>query len=248
MESGQIRASVAMAVYCGEEYIRQQIDSILPMLSHEDELVISYDKSSDSTWDIIKEYEAADERVRVVENSKPGVQNNFTNAVTNCRGRYIFLADQDDVWTGDKINTMVKLMREENAIIAMHDGYFADKELNPYDKTIFETYGTYNGAFRNFVKCTYWGCCMAFDARLVPLLCPFPNKHKVGHDLWIGVFGAKYGKIVRCGEKFILHRIHGDNESTEKRRAMYKVIGHRLALLGYIIGRRIKLAGKGLGK
>lgn len=233
-----------MAVYCGERYIKEQIDSILPMLSENDELVISYDHSSDSTWNIIKEYEKSDARVRVIANSKPGVQNNFTNAVCACRGKYIFLADQDDVWQGDKINTMVKLMEDTGAIIAMHDGYFTDGELNPQEKTIFETYGTYNGAFRNFVKCTYWGCCMAFDSRLIPFLCPFPNKHKVGHDLWIGVFGAKYGKIVRCDGKFILHRLHGDNKSTEKRRPMYQIIGHRLALLRYIITRRIKLCGR----
>ena len=41
--------SVAMAVYNGEKYIKEQICSILAQLSKDDELVISYDGSCDNT-------------------------------------------------------------------------------------------------------------------------------------------------------------------------------------------------------
>ena len=39
-----IRASIAMAVYNGENFLREQIDSILALMSEQDELIISYDK------------------------------------------------------------------------------------------------------------------------------------------------------------------------------------------------------------
>ena len=48
-----LRASIAMAVYNGEKYIREQIESIIPLLSDRDELVISYDESIDKTLEII---------------------------------------------------------------------------------------------------------------------------------------------------------------------------------------------------
>ena len=53
----RVRASVAMAVYNGEKYLKDQIDSILQMLTDRDELVISYDESKDSTLEIVREYE-----------------------------------------------------------------------------------------------------------------------------------------------------------------------------------------------
>ena len=63
-----VRASVAMATYNGETFLREQIDSILNMLSQEDELVISDDGSKDRTEEIIREYMSRDNRVIFVKN------------------------------------------------------------------------------------------------------------------------------------------------------------------------------------
>ena len=46
--------SVCMATYNGQKYIKEQIDSILPQLSENDELVISDDHSTDGTTEIIE--------------------------------------------------------------------------------------------------------------------------------------------------------------------------------------------------
>ena len=46
--------SVCLATYNGEKYIETQINSILPQLSGNDELIIIDDGSKDKTVDIIK--------------------------------------------------------------------------------------------------------------------------------------------------------------------------------------------------
>ena len=229
----EVRASVAMAVYNGEKYIKEQIDSILEVMGKQDELVISYDASTDATRQIIGEYERSDSRVRVLENKNPGVQNNFNNAVMGCRGKYIFLSDQDDKWIGDKITLMVEKFEQTGADLVVHDGYMADGALNPYPKTFFERCGTYNSPIRNIIQCNFWGCCMAFRSDLREVVCPFPNKNKVGHDLWLGVVIGFCGKIERLGECLILHRLHGNNV-TSSRRSLPVVLRHRLSLLGYL--------------
>ena len=43
-----------MATYNGSDYIREQLDSILPQLNNDDEIVISDDHSSDDTIERIK--------------------------------------------------------------------------------------------------------------------------------------------------------------------------------------------------
>ena len=108
-----IRASIAMAVYNGENFLREQIDSILALMSEQDELIISYDKSTDNTWNIIVERSRADSRIKVVMNkNKAGVISNFNNCIACCNGEYIFLADQDDIWINNKIwNFIYKLIR-----------------------------------------------------------------------------------------------------------------------------------------
>ena len=231
-----IRASVAMAVYNGEKHIRQQIDSILSQLEEYDELVISYDKSLDNTWEIIQRYAQQDSRVRVVENHNPGgAQNNFTNAVTSCEGQYIFLADQDDFWYENKISTVVHTLETTGADLVVHDGYMTDAELNILENTIFQRFGTYNNPFLNIVKQNFWGCCMAFRAEIRDFVCPFPNKGGVGHDIWIGILMGFSGKIVRIPECLIAHRLHGSNVSAEKTRPFLVVLKHRLWLLYFLI-------------
>ena len=77
-----IRASIAMAVYNGEKFLREQIDSILALMSEQDELIISYDKSIDNTWNIIEEISQTDSRIKIVTNkNKPSVIGNFNNSV-----------------------------------------------------------------------------------------------------------------------------------------------------------------------
>ena len=113
------RASVALAAYNGEKFIKEQIDSILDMMNQNDELVISYDESSDKTWQIISEYSNKDKRVKVYKDKGKGLESNFNNAVEHCNGKYIFLADQDDVWINNKINVMIAYMQKTGAKVLM---------------------------------------------------------------------------------------------------------------------------------
>lgn len=48
--------SVCIATHNGAKYIRQQIDSILPQLDRDDEILISDDGSTDNTINIIRSY------------------------------------------------------------------------------------------------------------------------------------------------------------------------------------------------
>ena len=97
-----------MAVCNGERFIKEQIDSILPMMEYNDEIVVSYNNSTDSTLEIIQNYKKKDARIHVVVDKGNSIETNFNNAVANCKGQYIFLCDQDDVWIEDKINCIVE--------------------------------------------------------------------------------------------------------------------------------------------
>ena len=236
-----IRTSVAMAVYNGEKYIKEQVDSILARMGENDELVISYDPSTDATKSIIDEYARKDPRIKILINTNPGVQNNFNNAVMACNGKYIFLSDQDDAWIGDKINVVIEAFEKTGADLVVHDGYMTDANFQPLPRTIFERSGTYNGPIRNIIQCTFWGCCMAFKAELREILCPFPSQNKVGHDLWIGVMTGFYGKIARVDECLMLHRLHGDNVTVTSRRKLSIILRHRLSLIKELRQRARKL-------
>ena len=232
-----VRASVAMAVCNGEPFLKEQIDSILTGLSDRDELVISYDASGDNTLTIVREYAQKDPRVRVTLHDGPtGFRQNFENAIRACRGSVILLADQDDYWLPAKTDAVLRCFSESGADLVVHDGYMTDEALHPLPGTIFERFGKQNGPVRNTIRCTFWGCCMAFRRELLPILLPIPTTGQA-HDMWIGVLCGIYGRIERLPMPLVLHRLHGANQSAPRRRALTLILRDRALFLGHLIRR-----------
>lgn len=106
-----MKISVALAAYNGEKYIGEQIESILPQLGRDDEIVVSDDNPAGKTRAAVEFYSAYDGRVRYVEGTGEGVCRNFENAILNCSGDVIFLCDQDDVCSRTRLSASWKRLK-----------------------------------------------------------------------------------------------------------------------------------------
>lgn len=101
--------SIAMTTYNGERFLKDQIDSILNQTYKNIELIIVDDCSKDSTYKIVQEYSASDNRVKAYRNTdNHGFFKNFIKAISLCTGDYIALSDQDDIWEPWKIAESLK--------------------------------------------------------------------------------------------------------------------------------------------
>lgn len=111
--------SLVMATYNGENFIKEQLDSIRNQTILPDEVLIYDDGSSDKTVKIIKEYiekyNLANWKLEISLINK-GYSLNFSEAMKASKGEIIFLADQDDIWNSDKIEKMTKIMKENGDI------------------------------------------------------------------------------------------------------------------------------------
>src|SRR5438876_11483502 len=96
----EMRISVALATYQGEQFLPEQLDSYLNQTRLPDELCVSDDGSGDGTIQIIEEFRRrAPFPVRLVAPAERlGSNRNFEHAATNCTGDVILFSDQDDVW------------------------------------------------------------------------------------------------------------------------------------------------------
>ena len=102
--------SVCMASYNGAFYIKQQIESILPQLGQEDELIIVDDCSVDDTIEVI--LSIPDNRIQLHRNiSNKGVVKTFEEAVCLAKNEFVFLADQDDIWTENRVERMLQVLQ-----------------------------------------------------------------------------------------------------------------------------------------
>ena len=99
---------------------------------------------------------------------------------------------------------------DEGATLVLHNAYVTDKNLNITDYSFFEKRGSKKGFWRNIIKNSYMGCCMAFDRKLLKKIMPVPRYIPM-HDQWIGLMGEKYGKVRFIDTPLIYYRVHGGN-------------------------------------
>lgn len=228
--------SVAVVTYNGETYLKEQLDSILANLNMGDELVISDDGSVDTTREILALYQQQDARIRVVDGPGQGVIANVEHALKQCHGDIIFLADQDDIWMPDKVERVLKVFAEKQAMLVMHDAKVMDDTCeNVLMPSFFAYRHSGKGALKNIIKNTYMGCCMAFRKEALDILFPIPRDIPM-HDQWIGVkCDLKYHKTVLLQEPLICYRRHEKNVSDFSHNGLGKMIKNRLIFLKGIL-------------
>ncbi len=237
---GTIRISVAMAAYNGERYIREQLDSILKNLSAMDEIVVSDDGSTDATLDILKEYQQKDIPLKIVKGPGKGIKQNINAALMECRGDYIFLADQDDVWADDKVEKVMQYLGKDGCRLVCHDAKVMDSTLtNIWMPSFFSYRGSKAGFLDNLFKNRYMGCCMAFEKKLLSTVLPIPDEIEM-HDQWIGMNNdLTGGKSAFIGEQLLLYRRHDANVSDFSHGTVLQMIKKRLVLLRALFRRQI---------
>lgn len=229
--------SVCIATYNGEKYIKDQLLSILCQIDIYDEIIVSDDSSNDKTLDIIESLN--DSRIKILKNNNyHSPIYNFENAIKHAKGDFIFLSDQDDVWLPDRI----KLMKEylDNYCLVVSDCKIVDSNLNVMNESFFNLYNSGKGFWKNIIKNSYIGCCMAFKKELLIHILPFPLKIPM-HDIWIGLLAELNGGVFFIDTPLLLYRRHGTNASSSGEKSkfsLYHKIVYRLLLLFEILKRQ----------
>ena len=228
--------SVALAAYNGEQYIAEQISSILPQLSEDDEIVVSLDPSTDGTKEIICSIAENDSRIKLVDGEGSGLIKNFENAIKNCKNDIIFFSDQDDIWLPEKVARITEeFEKDSELLLVMHDARIVDENLNETEASFFEHRGTKTGILKNIWKNSFMGCCMAVRKEALKYILPFPCNLPM-HDQWIGLMAEKVGKPAFITDRLILFKRHGDNTSDPFHHYPFKKMLHnRLMLLKELI-------------
>ena len=235
-----IRISVAMATYNGEKYIEKQLVSILNNICENDEIIISDDGSTDSTLEIIKKLNKGN--IKVIKGPKKGVMKNFENAIKNCRGEFIFLSDQDDIWAAGKVENVLKLF-EKGVTAVVHDvSYINEKDEIMY-KSFFEKRRVRSGLVNNLIKNSYLGNAMCFRGDLKEKVIPIPVDKRMSdqwHDQWIGLVCEAYGKVVFDKQVLGYYRRHSSNVSSGVRGSIPQMIYNRIVIGCKLIERFVR--------
>ncbi len=222
-----MNVSVCMATYNGELFLKQQIDSILTQLEIEDELIISDDNSIDGTLDIIYNYQ--DKRIKLfINETNLGVNRNFEIAISKSINEIIILADQDDIWSLNRLE-IFKQSFKKNIVLVSTNFDHIDRNENliefQFSKLKSGDSKRYiSNIFRIFLgRANYYGCAMAFRRKFLDIILPFPRNIE-SHDLYIAMAANVYGSNLHLDDITLTRRIHGNNLSVVNRNVFYKVL------------------------
>jgi glycosyltransferase involved in cell wall biosynthesis len=244
-----MRTSVCMAAYNGARYIYEQINSILPQLDQEAEIIVIDDSSTDETVRIVEGID--DGRIRLIRHERNlGVVKTFERAIRESRGEIIFLADQDDVWHADKVAIMQGVFSSDPRVtLVLCNGELIDSIGRSLSRELFRESLFLPGLLPNLIKNRYQGSAMAFRRDVLEAVLPFPDGIPM-HDSWIGLVNSMIGRAIYVPEKLLFYRRHEGNVTGQRHGSLRGMLGQRwrlawsLALrLGAIIRVKRRLRG-----
>lgn len=235
--------SVCIPTYNGQEFILHQIESILNQLNENDEIVVSDDNSSDNTIAILNSIN--DVRIKIYCNEgKNGVIYNIENALKKCKGDFIFLSDQDDIWLENKVE--VSLQALQKATFVVSDCHIVNHKLEIIHDSFYAVNNSHKNRWLALLRNPYLGCCIAFHRCVLENALPFPNKIPM-HDIWLGNVAAFFHTTSFLDDKLILYRRHGNNASTSSeptKASIFKKIMYRAPLFWGLLKIQLKKTKK----
>lgn len=229
---------ILMAVYNGERYLKEQLESIGRQTFTDWKLHIRDDGSSDRTADIIKEFALRyPDKVCLIDELQKnnyGAKGNFAKLVEYVRedGDYAF-CDQDDIWDEDKLEISVKELRktekcEDGTIkpsLVCSDARLIDENGNVTGESFAEKSRLYISGQHIFERLLLYnfaqGTTMLWNMQLYSLIQYIP-KEAVMHDWWVALVAAGHGKINFIERQLLSYRQHGNNELGEFDRSVWQ--------------------------
>lgn len=208
----KLLVSIAVCTYNGEKFLREQLDSLVSQTYTNKEIIVTDDCSADGTIAILQEYKDKYSFFNYIQNEyNLGYVKNFEKAISLCKGEYIALSDQDDIWDPEKISLQMEYIGEHALIY--HDSACVDENGHTLHKKLSDVCLLYQGAlpypfmFFNSVS----GHSILFHRKLLPDILPFDPKYF--HDRWIAFVASERGGIKLLPQPLVKYRQHGSSST-----------------------------------
>ena len=207
--------TVLMSTYNGEKYLREQLDSIFLQKNVKLKLLVRDDGSTDNTMQILQEYRQKYSDLEIWtdgKNLKPC--KSFFYLIQNApETEYYALADQDDIWDCDKLETAIdRLKRYSQEIPAL---YYSNLRIVDEKDVFYRNSHEMPAICRNKneyltdMKAT--GCTIVYNRALAELIHNRIPDEFTMHDAFLYIIASIFGNVIYDFEPHIDYRQHGDN-------------------------------------
>lgn len=118
-----------MNVHNEQKFIEKSIKSALNQTFENFEFLIVDDASTDNTFEILKEFEKKDKRIKIYKNDfKKGPAESANNLIKLSVGAHTARLDGDDIWIDSKLEKQLLFLQEEKCDFVCTDAFYIDDE------------------------------------------------------------------------------------------------------------------------
>ena len=110
-----MKISIIMSTFNSESFVKNSIDSLLLQTYKDYEILILDDNSTDSTYDILKDYERDNSSVKIFKNDQNiGLTKSLNILISKSTGTLIARQDDDDISSENRLQTQINVMKKYN--------------------------------------------------------------------------------------------------------------------------------------
>ncbi|MBT2763299.1 glycosyltransferase family 2 protein [Paenibacillus sp. ISL-20] len=213
------QVQVLLSSYNGEDYISDQLQSILKQSYPHISVLVRDDGSTDQTQALLKEYTIAhSDRIKVITGRNIGVVSSFFELVqqSDPHADYYCFCDQDDVWLEQKIERAVSMLSSQAYHIpamVFTSTELTDKDLNSlgtWPKAPLKEPSFYNALVQNIAVGATITINRAARNKFIEGNQTDPNKI-IMHDWWFYLLVSGFGNVMYDKNPSILYRQHENN-------------------------------------
>lgn len=222
--------SIIMPTHNSAKFLGKTVDSVIQQNYENWELLITDDKSSDNTIEVLKEIANNDKRIsyqQLEKNSGPGISRN--NSLRLAKGRFVAFLDSDDHWSPEKLSTQLEFMIENDYALTF-------TSYNLYDEAGQALEGNVRAKpvvdISDMLKSNYLTCStVIFDKEKVGEVYMPEIRKRQDYGLWFEIIkktGAAYG----LDKKLCNYTIRKNSVSSNK----LKVIAYQWKFFRGVLG------------
>lgn len=197
--------SIVLCTYNGEQFLKQQLDSLINQTYPYLEIIIVDDKSTDDTKEILESYAAEHPFIKLFFNeSNLGYNKNFEKAISLSSGDYISICDQDDIWYNKKIKTLVNAIGNNWAVFSNSE--FIDTYAKPLNIKLIRNPIIPRSYESILMENFFTGHTSLLSRNCLEYILPIPQNGY--YDWWIGFVCLYHNKLAYHNEILTQYRIH----------------------------------------
>lgn len=124
------KVSILVPCYNVEKYIRQCLDSVINQTLKDIEIICINDGSTDSTLEVLREYENRDNRIKVISKHNSGYGTSMNIGLETAKGEYVGIVESDDYVELNMFETLYNVAKGNNLDLVRCQYYLYNSKEN----------------------------------------------------------------------------------------------------------------------